>query len=512
MSNASAEPRGPKIGLKRDLSKLESYATIVGILVGSGIFVVTGEAGAVTGPSVPLVYIVLAPVVLASAAAYSVFLSTPLGTRPGDAYLHISRTTRSYYVGFLALWLKWLAYIGALVILSTSLGRYIKFFFPGLDQSFADLLPFGERLGAAYQTGPSLGEAVIATGSLLFFFVFNLIGVKFYGWLQTGMFILLCIAIVILVVPGLFAVDPRNFSPLFPYGFWASDTQSGQVGFLAALPPLFFSYAGFESLAQTAGETREARASLPRIFINGILISMAIFVLMSIVAFGVVPYQELAQSKHAMSDAAARFLPSWGAAVVTMGALMAFTTSLNATLYVPARILYVLGDDRVLPRWLARVSGRFRTPWVSLLVNTTIALLLLWTKRFGYVLNIVVLAIFLLYGLNSAALILLPFVRPALYRTARVRLRPALLVLFGAISVLSMSYLSVVTITRDISKQQALPADQRSMPIWQLLLLWIAVGSVLYLLARREGRRSGFDYTAQLTSEWEGDDSSPADG
>src|SRR6185369_6539655 len=112
----------------------------------------------------------------------------------------------SNYVGYMALWLKWLAYIGALVILATSLGQYLKFFYPNMDDWFAAWLPFGERLGRAYASGPSLGEAVVATGTILFFLAFNLLGVKFYGWLQTAMFILLLVAVVILVVPGLFAI------------------------------------------------------------------------------------------------------------------------------------------------------------------------------------------------------------------------------------------------------------------------------------------------------------------
>lgn len=496
-----------KVELKRDLNKLESYATIIGMLVGSGIFVVTGKSGIVAGPSVPLAYLVLAPVVIAAAVAYSVYLSTPLGTRPGDAYLHISRTMQSYYVGFLALWLKWLAYIGALVILSTSLAQYLKFFYPNMDDWFAGILPFGHALKSIY-TGdpslgdPSLGEVVIGSVSLLFFFVFNLLGVKFYGWLQTAMFIVLCIAVAILVIPGLFAIEWKNFSPLFPYGFWARSTPTGDKGFLAILPPLFFAYAGFESLAQTAGETKDARASLPKIFINGVLISMLIFFLMSLVAFGVMPYQELAASNYAMSDAAHRFLPAWGGAVVTIGALMAFTTSLNATLYVPARILYVLGEDRMAPQWFARVGEQFRTPWVSLVLNTGFALVLLWTKKFGYVLDITLVAIFLLYGLHSAALIALPFIRPALYRTAHVRLRPVWLVICGLVSVVAMAYLAVVTIWRDIEKQHATPPDQRGLAIWQLLLLWILVGTILYAIARWEGHRSGFDYQRQLKSGW----------
>ena len=499
---AEAAPYKPGVELRRELTKLESYATIIGILVGSGIFVVTGRSGAIAGPSVPLAYLVLAPIMLVTAVAYSVYLSTPLGTRAGGEYLHISRTTRSLYLGFVTMWLKWLSYIGALVILSVSLAQYLKFFYPGMDQWLAGVLPFGESLRRSYTGDPSLGEAVVATLAVLFFFVFNLLGAKFYGWLQTVMVIVKCLAIVVLVVPGLFAIEWKNFSPMFPYGFGTHTTPEGERGFLAVLAPLFFAYAGFEALAQTAGETKDSRKSLPMIFINGLLISMVIFFLMSSVAFGVMPYQELAGSSFAMSDAAARYLPWWGGAVVTVGALMAFSTCLNATLFVPARILYVFGEDRVLPQWLSRVSERFRTPWVSLVVNAVIALALLWTKSFGYVLDIAIVGMFIVYGLHSASLIALPFIRPELYKKARVRIHPALLVILGLVSLASMSYLTVVTIARDIARHASLPSDQRGLTIWQLLLIWVAVGTVFYAIARWEGRRSGFDYEHLLTQEW----------
>ena len=498
MTGVIEDKQPPHAELKRDLTKLESYATIVGVLVGSGIFVVTGRLGAVAGPSVALGYLVLAPVILTTALPYAVYLSTPLGLRPGDAYLHISRTLQQYYIGYMALWLKWLAYMGALVILAISFGQYFKFFYPNMDDWFAGWLPYGARLKSAYSGVPSLGEAVIATVTLLFFFVFNLLGVKFYGWLQTAMFILLMIAVVILVVPGLFAINWQNFSPLFPYGFWPRTTGEGDRGFLAALPQLCFSYAGFESLAQTAGETKESRRLLPGVFIKGILISMLIFVLMSVVAFGVVPYEELARSNYAMADAAHRFLPRWGGAVVALGAMMAFTTSLNGTLYAPSRILYILGEDRLAPRWFARVGRRFRTPWVSLVINPALAILLLWTKQFGWVLDISLVAIFLLYALHGLAMVALPFIRPALYKTAGVRLRPALLAVLGVVSVVAMGYLSYLLIARDISERNG----KGGLAIWHLLLIWIAVGTVLYLVARWEGRREHFDYEGLLTSEW----------
>jgi len=188
---------------------------------------------------------------------------------------------------------------------------------------------------------------------------------------------------------------------------------------------------------------------------------------------------------------------------VTIGALMAFSTCLNATLFVPGRILYVFGEDRVMPRGLARVSERFRTPWVSLIVNAVVAIALLWTKKFGYVLDIAIVGMFLVYGLHSASLIALPFLRPSLYEQARVRLRPFLLVILGLASVASMTYLTAVTIARDIARRSSVSPDERGIAIWQLLLIWLAVGTVFYLLARWEGARAGFDYKRQL--EWSGD-------
>ena len=116
----------------------------------------------------------------------------------------------------------------------------------------------------------------------------------------------------------------------------------------------------------------------------------------------------------------------------------------------------------------------------------------------SYVLNISLVAIFLLYALHSAAMAALPFVRPKLYDTALVRLRPVWLVVFGAVSVLAMGYLTFMVIARDISERR----QAGGVAIWQLLLLWTAVGTALYLLARWEGRRSGFDYKRQLTREW----------
>src|SRR5215471_11396582 len=96
--------------LRRDLGTIESYAALIGILIGAGIFKVTSEAWALTGPSVILGYAVLMPAILATSIPYAAFISTPLGREPGGEYLHISRTLGGYAAAYIGSCLKVIAY------------------------------------------------------------------------------------------------------------------------------------------------------------------------------------------------------------------------------------------------------------------------------------------------------------------------------------------------------------------------------------------------------------------
>src|SRR6184192_104900 len=207
--------------LRRDLGTLESYAALLGILIGAGIFKVTSDAGALTGPSVILGYAVLTPVVLATSVAYSAFLSTPLGREPGGEYTHISRTLGGHRVAFIGAWLKIISYVGAGAYLASALADYII-----------------ELTGRRF-SGPLVHQS-LAVGSLFFFYVIHLVGVRWFGRIQVGMCVLLGLSIFVLVIPGLFAIHTANYSPFVTHGV---------NGFALSLAPIFFSYAGFESLA-----------------------------------------------------------------------------------------------------------------------------------------------------------------------------------------------------------------------------------------------------------------------
>src|SRR5213592_39890 len=118
--NSNAAPLVSR--LRRDLGTIESYAALIGILIGAGIFKVTSDAWSLTGPSVVLGYAVLIP---ATSIPYAAFISTPLGREPGGEYLHISRTLGGFLIAYIGSWLKIIAYIGAAAYLAGALADYV---------------------------------------------------------------------------------------------------------------------------------------------------------------------------------------------------------------------------------------------------------------------------------------------------------------------------------------------------------------------------------------------------
>lgn len=446
--------------LRRDLGTVESYAALIGVLIGAGIFKVTSDAWALTGPSVILGYLILMPAILATSVPYAAFISTPLGREPGGEYLHISRTLGGYRIAYIGSWLKIIAYVGAGAYLASALADYV-------------IELTGQRFSGEFY------HQVLAVCSLLFFYVVHVVGVRWFGRLQVGMCVLLGLSLFVLVIPGLFAIRPVNYSPFITHG---------SVGLAASLVPLFFSYAGFESLAQTAGETKDSTRRLPLVFLRGISVTSLIFVLMSLVAFGVLPGAQLQASKAPMTAVASTYLP-WGAAsFVTLGAIMAITTSLNPTLIVPSRLALIFVEDRLAPSWLGVVNPRTATPVRALTLTTGACLVLLISRQLSLALNIAVFALIVLYFLHSLVFLMLPRWNSKLNSEITIGMPVGLQRAAALLSVLTMGGLIVVQVVQDIQTLGRTSLGERvaqhSLTSLELALVWAAVGAAIYALAQ----------------------------
>jgi amino acid transporter len=447
--------------LRRDLGTIEAYAAFVGVLTGAGIFRVTSSAWAITGPSLILAYLVLAPAVLATSIPYAVFLSTPLGRDPGGEYTHISRTFGGTRVAFVGTWLKIISYIGALAFLANAFADYA-------------VQLAGGRLEVDTWRFP------IAVGILTFIYLVHVLGIRWFGRVQVTMCALLGLSLVVLIVPGLFAIRFDNYRPFFTHG---------AGGFAAALLPLFFAYAGFESLAQAAGEVRDSTSRLPRVFIRGIFAATGIFFLMSAVAFGVLPGSRLENSTTPMADVAAVYLPAGGSAFVTFGALMALATTLNMTMLVPSRVGIILARDHLAPAWLGAISPRTGTPIRGLTITFMASVLLLASGQLSLALTIAVFALVILYFLHAVALLALPRANPELYRQVTVPIRPAVQRFAAIVSIVSMGALIVMQVVADLRVLATQSFAERiagqSLTSLELTILWSVIGVAIYSLGRR---------------------------
>ncbi|MFN0087647.1 MAG: APC family permease [Blastocatellia bacterium] len=454
--------------LRRDLGTLESYAALIGILIGAGIFTVTSQAWRLTGPSVLLGYVVLFPVILATSAPYAAFLSTPLGREPGGEYTHITRTLKGsvngYRLAFVGAWLKTISYIGAMAFLANSLADYL-------------LAAAGGRLDSERYRLP------LALAGLLFFYFVHVVGVRWFGRLQVAMCALLGVSLVVLIVPGLFAIHPANYRPFI---------ARGMEGFLASLAPIFFSYAGFESLAQTAGEVKDSTRRLPIVFLKGISLTALIFLLISAVAFGVLPGAQLGASSAPMAEVAAVYLPVGAAWFVTFGAIMALATSMNSTMLVPSRLGIILARDGLAPGWIGAIHPRTGTPVWGLTLTLAAAAALLISHQISLALNVAVFALVILYFLHSLIYLLLARWNPPLHDSITIAIPLRLQRGAAWISLIAMGGLIAVQVSQDAQTLLRLSLRQRiagnALTSVELVLVWGAVGLALYAIGKRCGQ------------------------
>ncbi len=465
--------------LRRDLGTLESYAEMLGILIGAGIFTVTSQAWRLTGPSLILGYLILMPMVLATSVPYAAFISTPLGREPGGEYTHISRTLGGHRIAFVGTWLKIISYVGALAFLAAALADYII--------EFA-----GDRLQTTTHRLP------LALGSLVFFYLVHAVGVRWFGRLQVAMCALLGVSLIVLVIPGLFAIRLENYQPFI---------TNGLAGLAASLVLLFFSYAGFESLAQTAGEVEGSTERLPGVFLKGLIITAVIFVLMSVVAFGVLPGSQLQASNAPMAEVASVYLPVGAALFVTFGAIMAITTSINSTMLVPSRLAIILARDRLAPRWMGAIHPRTGTPIPGLTLTLIAAIVLLISGQVSLALNIAVFALVILYFLHSFTFLLLERRNPHLYSLIKISLAPCLQRAAAWVSVVAMGGIIAIQVVQDLQTLTTQSFRQRlaghSLTSLELAIVWGLIGVILYSYGRSRLRLEARDREIVLESQQE---------
>jgi len=348
MSTENNPDKLDRAQLRRALGLRETVALGVGGTIGGGIFVLVGAAAGQAGPAVLLSFALAFLASLLIALPYAELACRyPLA---GGGYA-FTRAVFGRDWGFLMGWGYWGAYIFA--------SGYVT-------------LGFGGYLNIITGIPVVVGALALVTVST----AINLVGVRISGRVQTIVVLLAIGALLGFALTGLPHVQLSNLSPFFPQGV---------SGVIAAALLAFLAFGGFDMVATAGEEVTRPERNLPLAILLTLGSVLGLYLLVTCVAVGVLPWNQLSVSHAPLSNAAARFLGSVnGPKLIALAAVFTTAATGNAVLVVSSRIAFAMARDGLLPGVLSRVHKSTSAPWMAVLLNGALLALVALTGSVAF--------------------------------------------------------------------------------------------------------------------------------
>ncbi|MFP1624833.1 amino acid permease [Streptomyces sp. 5K101] len=467
----------PEHALKKSLSAWDLTIFGVGVIIGTGIFVLTGIAARNNaGPATALSFVAAGVVCALAALCYAEFASTvPVA---GSAY------TFSYAsIGELPAWIigwdlvlefalgtavvavGWSGYVRSLI--ETNLGWDVPLALSGPDEGGAfDLLAF---------------LLVLALTAIL------VIGTKLSARITAIVVAVKVTVVLMVIVAGLFFIKADNYSPFVPPAepqeaggglhaplvqvlFGYEPTNFGVMGIFTAASLVFFAFIGFDVVATAAEETRNPQRDMPRGIIGSLFICTVLYVAVTVVVTGMQFYREMSPTAP-LADAFKSVGQPFFAGAISLGAAVGLITVSMILLLGQTRVFFAMSRDGLLPRFFSITHPKYRTPYrATLLLGVVIAVIAGFTslENLAELVNIGTLFAFVVVALG---VIILRRTRPDLHRAFRTPWVPLIPILSIAASLWLMLNLPTET--------------------WLRFGIWMAVGVVVYFVYGRSRSRLG---------------------
>ncbi|WP_374106374.1 amino acid permease [Janthinobacterium sp. NKUCC06_STL] len=437
-------------GLAKVLGPFDLVLMGIGAIVGTGIFVLTGTGALTAGPALSLSFVVAAVACCFAALCYAEFASTvPVA---GSIYTYSYAT-----LGELAAWM-----IGWDLLLEYGLAAAaVSVGWSGYFQSL--LSGFGITLPVALTAAPGALPGV-TTFINLPALVIMLALTAMLGWgvresarLNNIMVAIKVGVVLLFIIFGARHVQPANWQPYMPFGYH---------GMLSAAALVFFAFIGFDAVTSAAEEVKKPSRDLPIGIIGSLAVCAVLYVVVSAIMTGIVPYQKFLGVDHPVSLALQYAGENWIAGFVDLGAILGMTTVILVMAFGQTRIIFAMSRDGLLPKRLSTVHPRFHTPFFATwLVGIVFGLIaaVIPLNILAELINIGTLAAFTMV---SIAVVVLRKKRPDLPRAFRCPGVPYVPALAVILCVGLMTFLSWVT--------------------WLAFSIWLVIGLVIYFgYARR---------------------------
>lgn len=449
-------------GLKRALGIPSLIAFGIGGIIGTGIFVLTGTAAAEhAGPAIVISFIIAGIGCGFAGLCYSEFAAmVPVA---GSAYAY-SYATLGEFIAWFVGWNLVLEYMMACSTVAVGWSRYFVKFLDHLGVNFipawlssapfeAADVGFEVHRTSAYINLPAI--AILAAATALCYK-----GIKESAIVNT---IIVCLKVGIVVAVIVFGAAYVDTSYWFPYipqntGHFG---EYGWSGIMQAAAIIFFAYIGFDGVSTVAQEAKNPQRGMPIGILGSLGICTVLYILMSAVMTGLVPYQKLEDAAPVAVALEAHPQLYWLSTWVILGALFGLTSVIITMIIPQARIWLCMAQDGLMPKMFGAVHPRFRTPHVSTLITGLFAAVFAGLLPIGILGELVSIGTLIAFVVVCIGVLVLRYTRPDLHRPFKV---PA--VWFTALmGVLFCAGMAV-----------SLPAAT-----WLRLLLWSVLGIAIYL-------------------------------
>jgi basic amino acid/polyamine antiporter, APA family len=476
------EDAGRETGLKRSLTALDLVMLGVGAIIGTGIFVLTGRAAAANaGPAVALSFIVAGFASAFAGLCYSEMASMiPIS---GSAYTY-SYATMGELVAWIIGWDLILEYLVAASAVSVGWSGYVVAF---LHDTFAVDLP-REWVGApvlwsekqqhfeftgAYLNLPAV-LVVLAVTALL------VRGIKESARFNTIIVFMKVTVVLLFIAFAARFVHTENWHPFIPPNEGPFG-RFGVSGVLQGATMVFFAYIGFDAVSTAAQESRNPQRDLP----IGILVSLGVctvlYIAVSLILTGVVPYQKL-NVPHPIAVGVEATGQMWLATAVEIGAIAGLSSVMLVMLLGQPRIFFAMANDGLFPPIAAKVHPRFGTPYVTTIITGVVCAVAGGVLPIDILAELTSIGTLFAFVLVSIGVMILRIKRPDIPRTFRVPGGPYVVPVLGAVtSGLLMYTATTATIIR--------------------LFAWMAIGLAIYFAYGRKHSRLRAEREGRATAE-----------
>src|SRR5688572_9246339 len=442
----------------------------VGAVIGTGIFVLTGQAAAANaGPAIVVSMVLAGLTSVLAALCYSEFAaSVPVA---GSAYTY-AYATLGEFIAWIIGWDLILEYaLGAATVavgwsgnLVTLLGQLGLSFPAALSAAPGTVIPVpgGDPVIAVFNL-PAVIITALVTALLIF-------GVKESATVN-GAIVVIKVAVVLIVIgAGAFFIDTANWRPFIPENT-GTFGEYGWSGILRGAGVIFFAYIGFDAVSTSAQEARDPQRDMPRGILGSLAICTVLFVFVSAVMVGIVPYKQMLNEPAplvvAIEAAAGRaagtaWAPLMNALtlLLTVGALAALSSVMVVMMLAQPRIFLAMAKDGLLPKWAGVVHPRFKTPHISTIVTGVVVAIAAGLTPIGTLGALVSIGTLMAFVIVSIGIIVLRRTRPDLPRPFRMPMVPLLPALSALVALVLMLGLPWAT--------------------WERLILWMAIGIAIY--------------------------------